>query len=243
MTAKDGKPCKKCGTSDWYSSGHCKECRLNGGKKWRKNNAEKEKERSRMWRENNPDKAKDATRRWGENNPDKSKEYAKKWRENNPDKAKETDKKWKENNRDKINEKAMRRRANNPGKFREIHRKYRENNPDKAKENQKKWRRNNQDKLKALNHTRRTRVTKAGGSFTGAEWRQLCAQYDNRCLKCGKEGKLTADHVIPVVMGGTSDISNIQPLCKSCNSSKGATIADYRTLPTAERYTQPKLIP
>ena len=26
MSAKDGKPCKKCGNTDWYKSGHCKRC-------------------------------------------------------------------------------------------------------------------------------------------------------------------------------------------------------------------------
>jgi 5-methylcytosine-specific restriction endonuclease McrA len=56
----------------------------------------------------------------------------------------------------------------------------------------------------------------------------LCEKYHKRCLCCDKRRKLTADHVIPVSKGGTSDISNIQPLCQPCNSSKGAKIIDYR---------------
>lgn len=36
------------------------------------------------------------------------------------------------------------------------------------------------------------------------------------------------DHVVPVLFGGSNDISNIQPLCRSCNSSKGASTVDYR---------------
>lgn len=34
--------------------------------------------------------------------------------------------------------------------------------------------------------------------------------------------------MVPLVLGGTDYIDNIQPLCKSDNSSKGTKIMDYR---------------
>jgi len=37
-----------------------------------------------------------------------------------------------------------------------------------------------------------------------------------------------ADHVLPVSKGGTSYISNIQPLCQPCNSGKKDKHIDYR---------------
>jgi hypothetical protein len=45
----------------------------------------------------------------------------------------------------------------------------------------------------------------------------------NRCIICGTKNKLTVDHIIPVVHGGTDDLDNLQALCKSCNSRKGAS--------------------
>ena len=49
------------------------------------------------------------------------------------------------------------------------------------------------------------------------------------CAKCGHKKKLEMDHIVPVVRGGTGDISNLQPLCRSCNASKHDETIDYRT--------------
>ena len=42
------------------------------------------------------------------------------------------------------------------------------------------------------------------------------------CQHCGKRKNLTIDHIHPESKGGTLDLSNLQTLCKSCNSKKGA---------------------
>lgn len=67
-----------------------------------------------------------------------------------------------------------------------------------------------------------------GGSFSAREWYDLWMKYDRRCAACGLVKDVIPDHVVPVSKGGTSDISNIQPLCIPCNSSKGTRIIDYR---------------
>ena len=65
--------------------------------------------------------------------------------------------------------------------------------------------------------------------YTSLEFELLCKSYDYRCLGCGSSPKrLTVDHVVPLSKGGNDTIDNIQPLCKPCNSSKGAKYIDYR---------------
>jgi 5-methylcytosine-specific restriction endonuclease McrA len=81
---------------------------------------------------------------------------------------------------------------------------------------------------KAKKAKRRAKVLLAGGYFTSAEWKALCKKYHSKCLCCKKKKPLEADHVIPVSKGGSSNISNIQPLCRSCNAKKGTKTIDYR---------------
>jgi 5-methylcytosine-specific restriction endonuclease McrA len=59
------------------------------------------------------------------------------------------------------------------------------------------------------------------GTHTKAEWIELRDRI-GRCLGCGaKDIPLTKDHIISIYRGGCDCIQNIQPLCSSCNSSKG----------------------
>ncbi len=72
-------------------------------------------------------------------------------------------------------------------------------------------------------HCARYRARKLGSSGTHSqtEWEKLKESYGNACVCC-KDGnvKLTEDHILPLSKGGSDDISNIQPLCKPCNSRK-----------------------
>lgn len=93
-------------------------------------------------------------------------------------------------------------------------------NPDKTKNYGRKAKRKRELRLKEL-----------PGRHSPEDWEALKTATGNKCLCCGASGddvELTRDHVVPLSKGGTDDISNIQPLCASCNSKKRARTIDYR---------------
>src|SRR5215217_1046006 len=93
---------------------------------------------------------------------------------------------------------------------------YYEENRDKELERARRYRQENPDVIRQASLRRRIKKLGVGDSHTVAQWHALCAEYDHRCLGCGGTDKpLTRDHIIPLSLGGTDYIDNLQPLCLS----------------------------
>jgi len=83
---------------------------------------------------------------------------------------------------------------------------------------------------RARNYT--LRKANNGGKHTKKEWHELLSQFDH-CAICKRnwvdipkrpskryKNVWTKDHIIPLSLGGTDAIKNIQAVCYSCNSAK-----------------------
>lgn len=70
---------------------------------------------------------------------------------------------------------------------------------------------------------------RAKGTHTEAEWLALVAFCGFRCVRCGEHvDRPVKDHIRPIYQGGSDAITNIQPMCVSCNCSKGPDSTDHR---------------
>jgi len=150
----------------------------------------------------------------------------------NKEKVDSTARKWREARAEHIREQRRVRYESRAEEFRQWRRDSYKANPEYYRAISRKWAKNHPESRRRLMHTRRARIANAEGSYTLEEWQELKRFYDYRCLCCGQQEpdiSLTVDHVQPITRGGSNFIDNIQPLCHSCNASKGTRHIDYRT--------------
>ena len=140
---------------------------------------------------------------------EKARARAAAWQKANPERRKEIRAKWIENNLEKM---------------RAIRKAWKAANPEKVKAERAKWMRDHPEVRVSIEAARRARKIGAGGGFTKREIDDLHVKQKGKCAICKSRLSDTfhRDHIIPIALGGDSDISNIQLLCQPCNSRKGA---------------------
>ena len=68
------------------------------------------------------------------------------------------------------------------------------------------------------------RATNRRKGITSRKRLNVYARDRYRCVTCGSHDDLTLDHIHPVSKGGSNEPSNLQTMCRVCNSRKGATL-------------------
>lgn len=241
------KRCSKCGVEKPLSEftkhklspggmrGYCKACAAIGRRAYYVRNAEQQREATRQYRQAHPDAIREYKREYHHRNrdtvnQDRRDQYQEQIQER---RAKARD--YRQRNLDNKRALGRRWRAQHPDRARQQSRESYYRNHDQrlayARAYGPRWKAANRGAVLAMKHRRRARKAGNGGTHTAQQWRELKAHYNHRCLRCGRSEpdiKLTPDHVVPISLGGTSDIDNIQPLCRSCNCKKHAKTIDYR---------------
>lgn len=185
--------------------------------------SEHKKEYNREWAEKNKEYRKKYNKEWYKKNKEHSKEYSKEWTKNNKEHKKGYNKEWYKKNKEYRKRYNKEWHKKNKEHKKEYNKEWNEKNKKYKKEHNDQYRSNNREKVNFWKRQYGYKKRFSGGSHTLGEWDLLKKQYNYTCPSCGKkepEIKLTEDHIIPLSKGGSNNIENIQPLCKSCNSKK-----------------------
>lgn len=76
------------------------------------------------------------------------------------------------------------------------------------------------------------------GRHTAEEWTAMVDLCGQQCARCQVKCIPVKDHIVPIYKGGSDAIDNLQPLCGSCNSSKGPDETDFRPPEWRERLAE-----
>jgi 5-methylcytosine-specific restriction endonuclease McrA len=140
-----------------------------------------------------------------------------------PDKQRGRKREWYSANKET---EALRRKAYwlaDPSKPRASCAAWRAKNPGAAAAATKRWMALNREVCRVYARKRRAKLMSSVGHHTADEIRGLMLWQRGRCAYCKTniKKKYHADHIIPLILGGSDLIGNIQLTCATCNHKKG----------------------
>jgi len=140
-------------------------------------------------------------------------------------------KKWVNDNIDHVRASARSRHQPYTDRQREWHHQNYQLQKDRILARNKAWAKSNPKRIRELSlagtNRRKVRQLGAEGAHTHEEWTVLQEWCGHRCVCCDERKPLSKDHIVPLIAGGSDYISNIQPLCRECNSSKRTQTINY----------------
>lgn len=212
-----GTPCKHGHVSKRYArSSICVECQS---------------ARSKVWIAAHPE----AVQGYREKAKPKAAQYASRHRALNPELCNQRTQAWRDKNRDRLRAyDAARYREDIDASRAESRAYYRRNaeamqanskrwfaaNRDRARALAREWGSNNPGKMAQYRQNRRALENGAVGSFLADDIARLIEAQGGCCKVCGEKRNLTVDHILALSRGGSNWPSNLQMLCRPCNSSK-----------------------
>jgi 5-methylcytosine-specific restriction endonuclease McrA len=201
----------------------CKTCRAQATAEDRSANPEKYRDQSRRYYEKNRVHVIARTSAYNKAHPEIVRQAQERYASNpeNHPKLLDSWKKYRTNNKPKV---AAYRKANDLARL-EYNKQYRLENRVRVAEYHREWKQKNRDARKMYFHNRRARRLSAG-VHTVAEIRHLLEVQAYCCANCEtsvKDGDRHLDHWMPLYLGGSNTIENLQWLCRGCNLGKGRT--------------------
>jgi len=157
-------------------------------------------------------------------------EYDKKYRTEHLEEIHERQKVYRAENPEKIRRRKQKHYEEHKEYYREWHQRDHAEHPERARERNKKRRAEHPEySCEKVRERRARKRNVAGGHFTEKEWQELLDMTGHKCLCCGATNvPLQRDHIVPLGPPHSDEITNIQPLCVHCNTSKQRKTINYK---------------
>ena len=189
------------------------------------NAQEKKRARDRVYCAAHREEARARVAAWRKANPDRLKV----WKAAHPESVKRHKKTDYERRKEAILQGQATQRRLRPEVDRAHHAAYYAKNRDRVLRANAAYKEAHPEVVQAVQQRHRARKREALGRCTGSDLRTLRRILGSVCPACKTACSSSIDHVIPLACGGTNQPTNLQFLCRSCNSRKHTARKDYRT--------------